>query len=106
MSIERSATCDPSSRLSRRRRKKTTEAIQREVSGEVDRLLRIIFQERNNGRLDLEAVETAIRSAMHHAGASALTQLLQYGLPDEDRRTIPVLAAIRPTTRNYVRRTC
>ena len=46
----------------------------------------VIFQDqRKAGRLDLEAVETAIRSAMHQAGASALTQLLQYDPPDEDQ---------------------
>jgi len=33
-------------------------------------------------------VETAVRSAMHQAGASALTQLLQYDPPDEERRAI------------------
>ena len=66
------------------------QAIQPEVAREVDRFLRIIFQERRNqGRLDLEAVETVIRSAMHQAGACALTQLLQYDPPDEDRRTLP-----------------
>jgi len=37
----------------------------------------------------LEAVETAVRSAMHQAGASALTHLLQYDPPDEDHRSIP-----------------
>src|SRR6266700_4381610 len=58
--------------------------------GGIDRLPRIIFQERRgNGRLDLEAVETAMRSAMHQAGASALTQLLRYDPPDTDHRTIP-----------------
>ena len=50
----------------------------------------MVFQERGkHGRLDLEAVETALRSAMHQAGASALTQLLRYGPPDADHRTIP-----------------
>ena len=50
----------------------------------------IIFQDRRKaGRLDLEAVETALRSAMHQAGASALTQLLQYDPPDEHHRIIP-----------------
>ena len=34
-------------------------------------------------------METAIRSAMHQAGACALTQLLQYDPPDEDHLTIP-----------------
>jgi len=49
-----------------------------------------VFQERrNHGRLDLEAVETALRSAMHQAGAFALTKLLRYDPPDADRRTVP-----------------
>ena len=48
-----------------------------------------MFQERrNHGRLDLESVETALRSALHQAGASALTQLLRYGPPDADHRMI------------------
>jgi hypothetical protein len=50
------------------------------------------FQERrSNGCFDLDAVETAMRSAMHQAGASALTQLLRYDPPDADHRTIPCL---------------
>ena len=60
------------------------------MAREVDRFLRMVFQERrNHGRLDLEAVETALRSAMHQAGASALTQLLRYDAPDADHRKIP-----------------
>jgi hypothetical protein len=31
----------------------------------------------------------AIRSAMHHAGATALTELLQLAVPDVDQRTLP-----------------
>jgi len=31
----------------------------------------------------------AVRSAMHHAGAVALTELLQLAVPDADQRTIP-----------------
>jgi hypothetical protein len=50
----------------------------------------MVFQERRtSGRFDLDAVETAMRSAMHQAGASALTQLLRYDPPDADHRTIP-----------------
>ena len=75
---------------SRSLRKKTAEAIQREIAREVDRLLNAIFQDRRkSGRLDLEAVETLIRSAMHRAGAAALTKLLQHDPPDEDQRMIP-----------------
>lgn len=64
--------------------------IQREVGREVDRLLSVIFQDRRKaGHLDLEAVETAIRAAMHQAGAEVLTKLLQYDPPDTDHTTIP-----------------
>jgi hypothetical protein len=53
-------------------------------------MLRAIFQERRKtGRLDLEAVEMAVRSAMHQAGAAALTELLQFAAPAADQRTIP-----------------
>jgi hypothetical protein len=50
----------------------------------------VIFQERRKtGRLDLEATEMAMRSAMHHAGASALSELLQFSAPVADQRSIP-----------------
>ncbi len=52
--------------------------------------MRVIFNGRHKtGRLDLEAVELAVRSAMHHAGAAALTELLQFPAPAADQRTIP-----------------
>jgi hypothetical protein len=31
----------------------------------------------------------AVRSAMHHAGATALTQLLQFAVPEKDQQSIP-----------------
>jgi hypothetical protein len=37
----------------------------------------------------LEAIEMAVRSAMHRAGAAALTELLQFPAPAADQRTIP-----------------
>ena len=50
----------------------------------------MIFQDRRQAHcLDLEAVETAIRSAMHRAGAELLTELLQYDPPDADHRRSP-----------------
>jgi hypothetical protein len=50
----------------------------------------VIFQGlRKTGGLDLEAVEMAIRSALHHAGATALTELLQFEAPPHERRAIP-----------------
>jgi hypothetical protein len=50
--------------------------------------LGVIFSgRRKTGRLDLEAIEMAVRSAMHQAGAAALTELLQFPAPAADRRT-------------------
>src|SRR5712691_5191245 len=49
----------------------------------------MVFQDRRkHGRLDLEAVETALRSALHRAGAAALTELLRYYPPDAQHQTI------------------
>jgi hypothetical protein len=51
--------------------------------------LRVIFSDRRKtGRLDLEAIEAAVRSAMHRAGAAALTEILRFPEPDADRRTV------------------
>jgi hypothetical protein len=56
---------------------------------EVDHLLRVIFAgRRKTGQLDLEAVEMAIRSLMHHAAATGLTELLQYDPPEAGQRTV------------------
>ena len=72
------------------RGKKTAEAIRQEVGREVDQLLRVIFSARGpTGRLDLEAVEMAVRSALHRAGAAALTELLQFPAPPTEQRTVP-----------------
>jgi len=52
--------------------------------------LRVIFQgRRKTGHLDLEAIEMAVRSAMHRAGAAALTELLQFPTPAADQRRLP-----------------
>jgi hypothetical protein len=73
-----------------REEKKTIEAIQREVTQEVDRLVRVILAEQlKTGRIDLEAVEMGVRTAMHHAGASTLTELLRFSAPPPEQRTIP-----------------
>jgi len=59
------------------------------VAREVDRLLRVIFQERRKtGRLDLEATEMALRSGLHQAGTALLTHLLQFPAPTEGQRTL------------------
>jgi len=49
-------------------------------------LSRIFAERRKTGRTDLEAVEMGLRSTLHHVGASALSQLLQYAGPDPDHR--------------------
>ena len=61
--------------------------VQQEVAREVSRLLEVILQDRRKGgSLDMEALETAIRSAMHQAGATALSQLLHCEPPGPDQR--------------------
>ena len=70
--------------------KKTAEAIRQEIAREVGQLLRVIFQDRRKtGRLDLEATEMAMRSALHRAGAAALSQLLQFPEPSQEQRSLP-----------------
>jgi len=60
------------------------------VAQEVDRLLRVIFSQRRQRQgLDLEAVEMAMRSALHRAGAAALSELLQFPAPAADQRSLP-----------------
>ena len=50
----------------------------------------MIFHSRHKtGRLDLEAIEMAVRSAMHQAGAAALTELLQFPAPAAEQRGLP-----------------
>ena len=53
-------------------------------------MLCIVFNgRRKTGLLDLEAVETAVRAAMHRAGSAALTELLQLPAPGtEEERAI------------------
>jgi hypothetical protein len=59
------------------------------VAREVEQLLGVIFNaRRKTGGLDLEALEMAVRSAVHRAGAAALTQWLQFEAPAADQRTL------------------
>jgi len=52
--------------------------------------LRVVFQGRHKiGRVDMEALETAVRSAMHRAGAAAVSELLQFPAPVDQQRSIP-----------------
>jgi hypothetical protein len=56
----------------------------------VNRLLTRLFAERQqHGRTDLEAVEASLRSALHNAGAAALTELLRYQAPAADQHQVP-----------------
>jgi hypothetical protein len=60
------------------------------MAREVNRFLHRVFtQRRQSGRTDLEAVETALRAALHQAGASALTTLLQFEAPARGQRQRP-----------------
>ena len=64
--------------------KKTADAIHQEMAREVDALLERVFAEqRKSGRLDLEAIEMAMRAVMHRAGAGGLEQLLEMSPPVE-----------------------
>jgi hypothetical protein len=48
--------------------------------------LYVVFSgRRKSGHLDLEAVETAVRAAMHRAGSAALTELLQLPAPGTEQ---------------------
>jgi hypothetical protein len=51
--------------------------------------VRTIFTgRRKTGRLDLEAIEMAVRSAMHRAGAIALNELLQFPVPEANQHAV------------------
>ena len=50
----------------------------------------MLFQDRRKtGRVDLEAIEMAVRSAMHQAGAAALGELLKFEPPNPEQRILP-----------------
>jgi len=71
------------------RGKKNAEAIRQEIRREIEQFLRVVFEDRRKtGRLDLEATEMALRSALHRAGAAALSQLLEFPAPSEAERTV------------------
>ena len=75
---------------------------------EVDQLLCVVFNgRRKTGRLDLEAVEMAVRAAMHHAGSAALTELLQFAAPTTKRSASSLaLVASVPIIGNNVANRC
>ena len=58
--------------------KKTAAALYPEVAREISTLLvRIFGEQRKTDQVDLEATEMALRSALHQAGAAALTEPLR-----------------------------
>lgn len=60
------------------------------MAREINQLLSRIFAQRwKDGRSDLEAIESALRSALHHVGAAALCELLQFAAPTADQRQVP-----------------
>src|SRR5690348_972187 len=70
--------------------KKTAETLHQEISRELEHSLQRIFSERQkSGGLDLEAVEMAVRSSMHQAGAAVLDQLLEFDPPSSEHRQLP-----------------
>jgi len=53
-------------------------------------LLHVLFRgRRKTGRLDLEASEMMMRSAMHRVGAAGITELLRFPVPPAEQRTTP-----------------
>jgi hypothetical protein len=59
-------------------------------------VLRVVFSgRRKTGRLDLESVEMAVRSAVHRAGAGALTEPLRFPAPADGERQLPCACGAR-----------
>lgn len=52
-------------------------------------LSRIFAERKQTGGMDLEAVEMGFRAALHQAGATALTKLLQFPEPAAEQRALP-----------------
>ena len=70
-------------------------------------MLRVIFNgRRKSGRFDLEAIEIAVRSAMHRAGSTGLSKLLRFPARLPISCAFRVLAAPRLTTWVYVPNRC
>lgn len=70
--------------------KKTAAAIHQEIAREIDTLLGLIFAERRKtAAVDLEAVEMALRAALHQAGAASLSQLLRPGTAPQPSLACP-----------------
>jgi len=60
------------------------------VAREIEGLLGLVLRAGDrSGSLDLEAVEMAVRSSMHQAGAAVLDQLLEFDPPSAEQRQLP-----------------
>ena len=67
--MNRSARCGQLRKSPHRPRKKTDETIYKETTGQLDNLPRVIRGDRRKTEhFDLEAIEMAMRSAMHRPG--------------------------------------
>ncbi|HYL13116.1 MAG TPA: hypothetical protein VEV41_08775, partial [Terriglobales bacterium] len=60
------------------------------MASEVEHLLGLVLRAGETARpLDLEAVEMAVRSSLHQAGAAVLSQLLEFDPPGCEQRELP-----------------
>lgn len=60
------------------------------MAREIEGLLGLVLRAGDrSGSLDLEAVEMAVRSSMHQAGAAVLDQLLEFDPPSAEQRQLP-----------------
>ncbi|MFB3903413.1 MAG: hypothetical protein ACE15E_08170, partial [Acidobacteriota bacterium] len=88
-------------------RGKKAEIIRQEIAGEVDRVLRVIFAgHQKTGAWDLEAMEMAMRTATHQAGAAALTELLKFPPPPSDQRRLPCACGRQARYRGQLQVVC
>ena len=70
--------------------KRTIVAVQQEIAREVQTFLSVILVAcRKQSSFDLQAVAMGLRSALHQAGAGALTQLLQFPPPEARHHRVP-----------------
>ena len=89
MRSTRGSAASGRSRTHSRRRKKNGGGVQREVTREVDQLLGTIFNgQRQIGRLEMEAIEMVVRSAMASGAGNGLMLAVGIFSPAADRRTV------------------
>ncbi len=70
------------------RGKETAAAVHEEIAREADQWLRVLFNgRRKTGHVDLEAIETTMRPAMHRAGAVGIAEVLRFPVRPAGQRT-------------------